>query len=47
MVSGDIYEGEWLNGMKNGEGEYCFGNGDHYVGSFYQGMRHGKGYYKW
>lgn len=30
MISGDIYDGEWLNGIKNGEGVYHFANGDHY-----------------
>ena len=31
-ANGDIYEGEWSNGHKNGRGVYKFANGDLYEG---------------
>jgi hypothetical protein len=39
MVSGDVYEGEWSIGRKNGKGRYSFANGDLYEGSFSNGLR--------
>jgi len=34
MATGDRYEGEWLNGRKNGIGIYTFANNDTYEGYF-------------
>lgn len=39
MISGDIYEGEWKTGRKNGKGLYKFANGDIYDGYFSDGLR--------
>jgi hypothetical protein len=39
MITGDIYDGEWLNGRKNGYGNYIFSNGDAYDGHFVAGVR--------
>jgi hypothetical protein len=30
--NGDIYEGEWKNGLKDGSGIYKYYNGDKYSG---------------
>ena len=34
MVSGDVYDGDWNEGRKNGKGLYRFANGDVYDGYF-------------
>lgn len=47
MVSGDVYNGMWNNGRKNGKGVYSFANGDLYDGFFSNGLRQGKGKYNW
>ena len=46
--NGDIYEGEWKNGKKEGKGTLCYSNGDKYEGEWKRGKREGKGifYYK-
>lgn len=45
--NGDIYEGEWNEGHKNGRGAYKFANGDSYEGYIQQDKKQGRGIYKW
>ena len=42
------YEGNFINGKKEGNGKYYWEDGQHYIGQFNNGLRHGKGieYYK-
>ncbi|MFA7550810.1 MAG: hypothetical protein WCZ68_08730, partial [Sedimentibacter sp.] len=42
-VNGDKYEGEFVNGMKEGLGTYTFENGNKYVGKFKDGKKEGSG----
>lgn len=39
------YEGEWLNGLKQGQGTMIFDNKDKYVGQLHNNERHGEGKY--
>ncbi len=39
----EVYEGDFLNGIKEGEGKYRFKNGDCYVGSWKKGQPNGWG----
>ena len=43
--SGAVYTGQFLNGTRNGYGQYTFGNGDVYVGEWQNNERHGYGVY--
>jgi S1-C subfamily serine protease len=45
--SGDVYIGEFINGLENGVGEYHWHDGDSYYGDFKKGFRTGKGEYYW
>jgi len=42
------YEGDWVNGKREGNGKAVYKNGDYYIGSFKNNFRDGKGieYYK-
>lgn len=44
---GAVYEGHYVNGMKNSQGKLKFANGSIYIGEFQDNQIHGKGYYKW
>ena len=44
--NGDYYEGNFLNGKKNGVGKYIYHNGDVYEGSWLNDMKHGEGTYR-
>ena len=46
LENGDIYEGEWREGRKEGRGVYWYSNGDSYNGGWWGNMRHGYGEYK-
>ncbi|XP_058256877.1 ankyrin repeat and MYND domain-containing protein 1 isoform X2 [Hemibagrus wyckioides] len=46
-TDGSRYEGEFLNGLKHGNGTFTWPNGECYKGSFYKDYRHGKGTYFW
>jgi hypothetical protein len=37
------YEGEWVEGIKNGAGKYTFGSGDVFTGTYENNVRHGDG----
>ena len=47
MSSGDVYRGEFRNGLKHGEGMEKFGNGDSYTGLYVNGLPDGYGEYFW
>ena len=42
-----IYEGEYKNGIRNGEGIYYYNNGLKYEGEFVNGLREGNGVFYW
>ena len=37
FANGDIYEGKWKDGYKNGQGKMNFANGDIYEGKWKDG----------
>jgi hypothetical protein len=39
----DTYQGEFFNGLLNGQGTYVWPNGDRYIGQFKQGQADGRG----
>ncbi len=41
--NGDIYEGQLVNGLREGYGQFTYANKDVYVGEFSENYRHGKG----
>ena len=43
----DVYEGEFLDGMKHGRGQLVLFNGDIYVGEFENNFMHGHGTYNY
>ncbi len=43
--NGDVYVGDWNNGVRQGKGTYTWADGDKYVGSFQNGKMHGYGEY--
>ena len=43
--SGDMYDGEFVNGLKEGKGIYNYSNGDLYIGLFSKGEKEGFGVY--
>ena len=42
-----IYEGEYKNGLRNGEGTYYYARGLRYEGQFVNGLREGEGVFYW
>ena len=42
-----MYEGDWKNGVKEGEGIYYCSNGDYYRGLFVNDKICGQGVYTW
>jgi hypothetical protein len=47
LTSGDLYQGEFRNGLKHGEGVEKFANGDSYAGLYVNGLPDGYGEYFW
>ena len=45
--NGDVYEGSFVNGKREGKGTYIFKNGDKYEGEFKAGMKDGYGKYSY
>ena len=41
--NGDIYEGEFVKGKRQGEGTYFFSDGEKYSGQWFQDQQHGRG----
>ncbi len=46
-IDGDLFEGYFLNGKKNGRGKYIWANGDVYDGMWKDGKRCGRGRISW
>ena len=46
FANGDIYEGELLNGIMDGQGTYKYNEGAVYIGQLKNGMRDGYGKYQ-
>ena len=46
-VDGQIYEGQFRDGMPNGQGKETYPSGNSYIGDFVDGTYHGKGMFKW
>ena len=38
-----IYEGDWIEDKKEGNGKEIYENGEYYIGQFKNGLRNGKG----
>jgi len=45
--NGDIYEGNWVDGKKQGQGTYRNKKGEFYEGYWVNGKMEGKGIYTW
>lgn len=45
--SGDMYEGQWQNGKKHGEGCQNYASGDSYQGCYQNNKKHGHGSYRY
>ena len=45
--TGIIYEGEFKNGLRDGQGKTINPNGNSYEGEWRNNLRHGKGVFKW
>ena len=41
--NGDVYDGEWADGVQSGTGVKTYCNGDQYTGSWSNNKKHGKG----
>lgn len=41
----NIYEGEWLRGMRHGYGVFTYATGARYEGGWLENVKHGQGYY--
>lgn len=46
-IDGDLFEGYFINGKKNGRGKYTWANGDVYDGMWKDGKRCGRGRISW
>ncbi|XP_066503535.1 ankyrin repeat and MYND domain-containing protein 1 [Hoplias malabaricus] len=46
-ADGARYEGQFVDGLKQGGGVFTWTNGELYEGSFYKDYRHGNGSYSW
>lgn len=44
---GEIYDGSFQNGKKEGYGKQVFPNGEKYEGQWHDGKKHGRGTYTW
>ena len=41
--NGDRYEGEWKDGVPNGNGKMTYASGGIYIGNWLSGNKHGEG----
>ena len=46
MANGDVYDGNWEKGHREGFGEFFWGDGDHYKGEWKNDFREGKGVFE-
>ena len=46
-VNGDIYDGEWVDGKREGRGVYVYKNGNKYEGNYKNNELHGFGIYNY
>lgn len=46
-ANGDIYQGQWKNGMAHGKGTFCDTKGSLYEGHWKEDQQHGKGIEYW
>ena len=46
-IDGDLFEGYFINGKRNGHGKYIWANGDIFDGNWVDGKRTGKGKVTW
>ena len=37
------YDGNFINGVYDGDGKYIYNNGNYYIGEWKEGKKHGKG----
>jgi hypothetical protein len=44
---GDVYDGEWGQGKRHGQGKMVWNNGQEYEGEWYLDSMHGEGVYRW
>jgi len=42
-----VFQGFYINGIKEGQGQYYWAHGDSYDGDHMHGQSHGKGRYTW
>ena len=42
-----LYEGDYKNSIRNGQGTFYYPDGSKYVGEFVNGLREGKGIFYW
>ena len=42
-----LYEGDYKNGIRNGNGTFYYPDGSKYEGEFVNGLREGKGVFSW
>jgi hypothetical protein len=42
-ANGDLYQGDWMNDKKNGNGNMTYANGDLYHGEWMNDKRNGNG----
>jgi hypothetical protein len=45
-ANGDSYQGNFIDGRKEGNGVYTWANGDIYEGTFIKNVKHGKGIFR-
>ena len=45
MTDGSVYEGNWIDGVKDGTGKLYWKNGDIYDGNWLNNEYHGQGEY--
>ena len=42
LKNGDVYEGEYVKGKREGYGTYMFPDGEKYEGQWFQDQQHGR-----
>ena len=45
--NGDLYEGDWINDKREGQGTYVWKNGSKYIGSWKDDKKNGEGTLVW